>query len=887
MFYSREFLDELFLNKDRELYVRITLLTWDELKIKEIQGLVVDGSLNVDGNSIIRRTLNLTMALDEDSFYLHETVHEITISRKIQVHIGLKNNTQYGRFPDSVSNNLKFLAEPIIWFNLGVFVPTDVSLTHDIENSSVSISGQDKMVLLNGDVSGQLGYDIDFVNTITKVDLPYQTIIKDSVSYFGGIDSSKVLVLDVPFYAESLTTIPSSEFTFVGSGIIGSNQITFDSSTSLTNLQVGQTVVQVLTREPDEGELPAGATISSISSNSINISSNIITAGGFIFYVTPATLLYSTNVNNYGKRTFDILNGNPITSGTLLTPPLEPGKIIPLQFTLSPKNKDTAIEVSSTDNVTTILDKVKSDLLGQYEYFFDVDGNFIFQFSRNLESEFDSTELFQNDIGNKYLADFTSIPYVYDFSNKEIISSYNNTPNWKGIKNDFYVYGAKNLLYHLAIDTIPRVPTEFYEQASDGTWTSTLIPYNQPWQQYIIDLTEYNAQENPDIPENKYYAELIKYFRYDPVDNTGIYWKQTPTTGIWRSDNKGEVFDFNLIVPSFEVEYLLIAGGGGGSKISTVGGGGGAGGYLAGALVGRYNNAISLTVGSGGAAGNNANGSTGGDSILSTITAKGGGGGAAGSGTGLTGGSGGGGGGADGLGGTETVGQGFAGGKGTQVSGTYYYYNFQFTISSGPVGSFNYQAFQNGSPTVFGTLNYTGGSQTFFLSFTWPTSVTYTLQYTFNGATTPVSLSSSGSDTQTNYYGGGGGGAGGIGGDAIISGSSRGGTGGAGLSSPITGTSVGRAGGGGGGNSGLIVSGFGGGTGSDTTAASSGVTNTGGGGGGSRTGNAGAGGSGVVILRYPSIYRDIFSISGLTYTKTTFDAYTIYTFTQGTGTITF
>ncbi len=36
MFYSREFLDELFLNKDRELYVRITLLTWDELKIKEI-----------------------------------------------------------------------------------------------------------------------------------------------------------------------------------------------------------------------------------------------------------------------------------------------------------------------------------------------------------------------------------------------------------------------------------------------------------------------------------------------------------------------------------------------------------------------------------------------------------------------------------------------------------------------------------------------------------------------------------------------------------------------------------------------------------------------------------------------------------------------------------
>jgi hypothetical protein len=312
------------------------------------------------------------MALDEDSFYLHQTVHDISISRKIQAFIGLKNNTYYGRFPDSVSNDLKFLSDPIIWFNLGMFVPTDISITHDIENSAISISAQDKMVLLNGDIAGQLGYDIDFVNTITNENLPYQTIIKDSVSYFGGIDSSKVLVLDVPFYAESLTTIPTEDFTYTGSGTGGTNQIFFESSVSLANLIVGQTLVQVLTGEVNEGTLPAGATISSISSNSINISSNIVTTGGFVFYVTPATLLYTTNVNNYGKRTFNITNGNPITSGTLLTPSLDPGKILPLQFTLSPKNKDTAIEVSSTDNVTSILDKVKSDLLGEYEYFFEM-----------------------------------------------------------------------------------------------------------------------------------------------------------------------------------------------------------------------------------------------------------------------------------------------------------------------------------------------------------------------------------------------------------------------------------------------------------------------------------------------------------------------------------
>lgn len=548
MFYNREFLDELFLNRDRELYIKIILLTWDELKIKEIQGLVLDGSLNIDGNSIIRRSLSLNMALDEDSFYLHETVHDITISRKIQVYIGLKNNTTYGNYPDLVSNDLKYLTDSIIWFNIGIFVPTDVSLNHDIENSSISISAQDKMVLLNGDIAGQLGYDIDFVNTITNEDLPYQTIIKDSVSYFGGIDESKVLVLDVPYYAESLTRVPLENFTYYGTGQTSDpNNIYYEGTQAnpTSSIQVGQTIVQIFTNQYGEGLLSAGATVSSISGvgNSFGISQPILSSGNFTFYISPAVKLYSTSIGNYGKRTFNINVASALTTGTELSPAIVPGQILPLQVVLSPKNKDTKIEVSSTDNVTTILDRVKSDLLGEYEYFFDIDGNFIFQFKKNLESSLSSIELFQNDGGRKYLSNFESIPYIYDFSDKEIISSYSNTPNWKGIKNDFYVYGANNLLYHLVIDTLPQVPSEFYIKDSSGSWTSNLENYSQPWQQYIIDLTEYNAQNNPEISENRYYPELKRYFEYNSEDGTGIYKKTSATSGIWRSANTGEEED--------------------------------------------------------------------------------------------------------------------------------------------------------------------------------------------------------------------------------------------------------------------------------------------------------------------------------------------------------
>ena len=71
--------------------------------------------------------------------------------------------------------------------------------------------------------------------------------------------------------------------------------------------------------------------------------------------------------------------------------------------------------------------------------------------------------------------------------------------------------------------------------------------------------------------------------------------------------------------------------------------------------------------------------------------------------------------------------------------------------------------------------------------------------------------------------------------------------------------------------------------------------NTGGGGGGSGYGNAspyigdsGAGGSGIVIVRYADSFSDLSSIgAGLTSAKTTAGGYTIYKFTAGTGDIIF
>ena len=135
---------------------------------------------------------------------------------------------------------------------------------------------------------------------------------------------------------------------------------------------------------------------------------------------------------------------------------------------------------------------------------------------------------------------------------------------------------------------------------------------------------------------------------------------------------------------------------------------------------------------------------------------------------------------------------------------------------------------------------------------------------------------------------GGGGGAGTVGLSGNIS-PAVGGNGGAGIASSINGTVTVYAGGGGGmsnatGGSGGVGGGGAGGI-FGTTSGTAGTTNRGGGGGADGFGTLGAsGGSGIVIIRYPSTFADAASVTNGT--KTTANGYTIYTFlTSGSITL--
>lgn len=165
------------------------------------------------------------------------------------------------------------------------------------------------------------------------------------------------------------------------------------------------------------------------------------------------------------------------------------------------------------ESVTSILDSV-SNVLGNYEYFYDVNGNFIFQEKKNYlnTSYVPITEL----PNGSYSVNFGEDYIAYSFKDSNIISSYNNTPNWLNIKNDFVVWGKRKttsgaevpIRYHVAIDKKPVVPSDY----GNIPWQVFLYEYGKNATNNATDAGYYYTELQNEIPklinDNKQWKEI-------------------------------------------------------------------------------------------------------------------------------------------------------------------------------------------------------------------------------------------------------------------------------------------------------------------------------------------------------------------------------------------
>ena len=387
--------DSVFLKKFDELklkeqYVKLIVLTFDEMPIQEIQGKVTGGNFTLDGSSGMRRTGNLSMIADEYENDLTDTKHLLSINKKVEVLIGFVNTTD------------EYTEYDMLWFPQGTYVIISPNISHNNSGVNISLTLHDKMALLNGECGGILPAsvvfneieDIDEDGNIQVTEPTVYQIIQELVNHFGGEQLGRIIISDI------------------------------DSKIKKVMKWTGSTPLY-LYQEP-----AADSTIY----NSFSTNYNELAARQAQGHGTIKEFSYGQDI------------------GYILTDFVYPGELIG----------------NAGDTVVTILDQIKNTL-GNYEYFYDIDGNFRFQEIKNYLNTSYSVFLINEMNVNNYLVDYTSGKSVYTFEDANIIQSYSNSPQYQQIKNDFLIWGKRtsvdgqdvSIRYHLAIDSKPTVGNNY------------------------------------------------------------------------------------------------------------------------------------------------------------------------------------------------------------------------------------------------------------------------------------------------------------------------------------------------------------------------------------------------------------------------------------------
>ena len=403
-------LDELRL---KEQFVRLTVLSWTEEAVSEIQGKAISGSLTLDGTSSVRRTASFTMFAEQKQNDLSHIDQDLSINRKVKLEIGFRNTVptyMYDTRDEKTHEithhyvNYKELYGDIVWFPLGIFVIFDPSISHQVQQGvTISISLKDKMCLLNGDAGGVIPASVTFSekeDSNGDIQKPLiSQIIFQLVNHFGAEDAAKIVIEDIDDKIKQVM-----KYT-------GSNPIYYLETTGGT----------------------------------------VTTRRFFLDRTEALNAAAATGQDESDIVTFEY--GDDI--GFVLTDFVYPGEL-----TCNPG-----------DTVTSVLDKIIA-VLGNFEYFYDVYGNFHFQEIKNyLNTTYTTTVMNKLNESSSYDVDFSSGKSVYTFEGTKLISAVTNAPAYSNVKNDYMVWGVRKsadgeteipVRYHLAIDHKPEIGQEHY-----------------------------------------------------------------------------------------------------------------------------------------------------------------------------------------------------------------------------------------------------------------------------------------------------------------------------------------------------------------------------------------------------------------------------------------
>ena len=409
------------------------------------------------------------------------------------------------------NDTFKYTEYKYFWFPLGLFVLTDCSISHSESGLVASLSLKDKMCLLNGQCGGVIPASVVFDNYETLNDKGEWVITRPTIYQI-------IRQLVNHFGKESLDRI-----------------IISDISTKVKQVVKWSASIPLYFIASEDGN-----------------------ARLFIDPNEAQNFIDSYNENNDVFFEAYHLPGSPF----------EFGQDVGYIYTDFTYPGDLIGDVGT--NVAAILEQIKNTL-GNYEFFYDVYGNFIFRQIKNLvntsQSYYDNLFLKdyrkQDENGNNLFFslpvpdyidkkneikhfNYLNIP-IFNFNELEIdnniIISCNNSPQYLAIKNDFVIWGVRKdatghefpIRYHLAIDKKPEIGNTYkdifeYEDPDDGIrkWHKP-FPYGQ-----------YDKLPYPGAAGSFYYVEQEnKVYQWNPdnYDYEQLNVKlESITTTDWRTE---------------------------------------------------------------------------------------------------------------------------------------------------------------------------------------------------------------------------------------------------------------------------------------------------------------------------------------------------------------
>lgn len=409
-YFDKQFLKQLDYHNNKTTYIKITALNQKNEAIESIEGKATGGNINIQGSSAVRRTCSLTLSILNNDTIITDIYW--AFKNKFRLEIGILNEIDTINYPK------------IIWFKQGIYVINSFSKSQSTNNLTISISGQDKMCLLNGTLGGSMAHETDFGTIETEDEngdiniekITVYDIVKNAILMYGQERPENIVINDLDEIGYELLEYRGDTpmYLFLDSTNTKKVQnICFETNSLIKNISKFYSL---------------NTLDSSYNSNSTSIS------------LDDNNTSYVAKIE-YGE-----------TAGYHQTPLVYPDDLI----------------LKVGEPITALLDKIKN-MLGNYEYFYDIDGKFVFQKKKTY-----TQELFNPANGEIKVPLAAATPYSYQFNDTKLFTTISNNPKVNNIKNDYSIWGVRksisgsNLPIHVryAIDDKP-------------------LEYNSPYDQYV------------------------------------------------------------------------------------------------------------------------------------------------------------------------------------------------------------------------------------------------------------------------------------------------------------------------------------------------------------------------------------------------------------------